>query len=71
MTNVERDKLLADLLKTLQKLNSADPVMSGIIFFREVEAFIDKINEMGRLEGFNEGYKEAKRKLEREYGKLN
>ena len=71
MTNVERDKLLADLLKTLQKLNSADPLMSEIRFFRAVEAFINKINEMGRLEGFNEGYKEAKRKLEREYGKLN
>jgi hypothetical protein len=71
MEKNERDILIADLMRMLAGMDPTDPAMAGIKFFRDVEAFIDKVEQIGRMEGFTEGYKEARRKLEQEYGKLN
>ena len=71
MEKNERDILIADLMRMLAGMDPTDPAMAGIKFFRDVEAFIDKVEQIGRMGGFTEGYKEARRKLEQEYGKLN
>jgi hypothetical protein len=71
MTAKEKDELIADLMRMLHSMDSTDPAMAGIKFIRELEAFINKVAEIGRMEGFTEGYKEARRKLEQEYSKLN
>lgn len=71
MTITERDKIIADLMKMLQRMDTSNPIVSGLKFVRELEAFVDNVHGMGKREGFTEGYKEAKRKLEKEQGKLN
>jgi len=71
MTTKERDNLMSELMRMLAGMDPVDPAMAGIRFFREIETFISKIEQIGQKEGFAEGYKEAKRKLEKEQGKLN
>jgi hypothetical protein len=71
MEKNERDILIADLMRMLAGMDPTDPAMAGIKFFREIEAYIDKIEQIGKKEGFAEGYKEAKRKIEKEQSKLN
>jgi len=67
----ERDKIIADLMKMLQVMDNADPITSTLKLLRELEIFVDKVAGIGQKEGFAEGYKEAKRKLEKEQSKLN
>lgn len=68
----EKDRLIAEWSNMLIKLGDIiDPLTQGLSMIREMGNLIDKIYNMGKVEGFEEGYKEAKRKLEQKFGKLN
>lgn len=71
MTTDERNNLIVELIKTLQKLDTVDPIVASVKFVKLAEGFIDKIHDAGKVDSFNEAYKEAKRQAEKEIGKLN
>ena len=68
----QKDEFQIMFTKTLMEVgNIADPIAQGVALFRILSDIIDSIYNAGRVDGFAEGHREARRQLERKFGKLN
>jgi hypothetical protein len=71
MTPKEKEKLSTKFIEELTSFQEKNGVSACVEFVHLVDSFVDKIHSIGRMEGFKDGYNEARKKLEQKFGKLN
>jgi hypothetical protein len=71
MTLKEKEEVVQSFIDMMQDCSNTDVEKGATKFMIRLPVIIEDIWEKGREVGFKEGYREAKRKLEKEQSKLN
>lgn len=71
MNPKEKESAIKSIMDMMMKSDTRDPMQQAIDFMVSLPTIVEEIWNKGRIDGFKEGYAEAKRKLEKTQSKLN
>jgi hypothetical protein len=71
MNQTEKDKLVGVFMIEFNKLSTLPVEAQPLQYLRILGDFFELIHHKAREEGFNEGFAECKRQIEKKYSQLN
>ncbi len=71
MEEVAKQELIAKFFKEIEGIPRDNEAVWSLVFVQKLNTFVEDIHMRGKIEGFEDGFREGKKFAEKQYSQLN